>query len=181
MSDSTSGAIPSPEPWLRRTHSDIPAVPRAVLHALELAHEDLHRWCGALSQDELVTRPSNLPSVAFHLLHISNSLDRLLTYAESRALDPSQLAALRSESNAPHLLSLTRDALFRDLSAALTSSSHRVRLLATENLESPRSVGKQLLLTTLGGLLVHVADHTQRHVGQAITTARLLLSFRRPE
>jgi len=25
----------------------------------------------------------------------------------------------------------------------------------------------------VGGLLVHIAEHTQRHVGQAITTARM--------
>jgi hypothetical protein len=30
----------------------------------------------------------------------------------------------------------------------------------------------------VGGLLVHIADHTQRHVGQAITTARLILHTR---
>jgi uncharacterized damage-inducible protein DinB len=34
------------------------------------------------------------------------------------------------------------------------------------------------LPTTLGGLLVHIADHTQRHTGQAITTAKLLLAVR---
>jgi hypothetical protein len=26
----------------------------------------------------------------------------------------------------------------------------------------------------VGGLLVHIADHTQRHVGQAITTAKIV-------
>jgi uncharacterized damage-inducible protein DinB len=30
--------------------------------------------------------------------------------------------------------------------------------------------------TTLGGLLVHVADHTQRHVGQAVTTSKIVLA-----
>jgi hypothetical protein len=30
------------------------------------------------------------------------------------------------------------------------------------------------LPTTVGVLLVHIADHTQRHVGQAITTAKLI-------
>ncbi|MFI5097745.1 MAG: hypothetical protein ACHQT6_07200 [Candidatus Acidiferrales bacterium] len=32
-----------PEPWLRGTRTDVPAVPRAVLHALDLAQEDLSR------------------------------------------------------------------------------------------------------------------------------------------
>ena len=45
-------------------------------------------------------------------------------------------------------------------------------------LEEPRMVGKRKLPTTTGGLLVHVADHTQRHVGQAITTAKIVLATR---
>jgi hypothetical protein len=36
----------------------------------------------------------------------------------------------------------------------------------------------KLLPTTVGGLLVHVADHTQRHVGQAITTAKIVTAKR---
>jgi hypothetical protein len=35
-----------PEPWLRGTLPEVPAVPRAVLHGLQLAREDLERWCG---------------------------------------------------------------------------------------------------------------------------------------
>jgi uncharacterized damage-inducible protein DinB len=37
-------------------------------------------------------------------------------------------------------------------------------------------VGRKELPTTLGGLLVHIADHTQRHVGQAIVTVKLVRS-----
>ena len=67
-----------------------------------------------------------------------------------------------------------RDDLFAELDAALADASARVRTLATANLEAPRTVGKKRLPTTLGGLLVHIADHTQRHVGQAITTAKIV-------
>jgi hypothetical protein len=42
-----------PEPWLRGTLADVPAVQRGVLHALELAREDLERWCDGLSDEEL--------------------------------------------------------------------------------------------------------------------------------
>jgi uncharacterized damage-inducible protein DinB len=34
------------------------------------------------------------------------------------------------------------------------------------------------LSTTLGGLLVHVAEHTQRHVGQMVTTAKVVKATR---
>jgi uncharacterized damage-inducible protein DinB len=49
-----------------------------------------------------------------------------------------------------------------------------VRALANMNLEEVRTVGKKQLPTTVAGLLVHIADHTQRHVGQAITTAKIV-------
>src|SRR5438270_10205565 len=62
------------EPWLRGTLKQIPAVQRAVIHALELAAEDLRRWCGSLTDDQMNTRPFGLPAVAFHLRHISRSL-----------------------------------------------------------------------------------------------------------
>lgn len=160
------------EPWLRGTHADIPAVHRAVLHALELAHEDVHRWCGPLTDDQMNRRPSQLAPVAFHLRHIARSLDRLLTYAEGGSLNEIQLAALQSEL-APHA---TRDELFAELSEALASSAARVRNLCQADLESARTVGQKKLPATLGGLLVHIADHTQRHVGQAITTAKIVLA-----
>ena len=37
-----------------------------------------------------------------------------------------------------------------------------------------RFIGKERLPSNVLGLLVHVAEHTQRHLGQAITTAKLL-------
>ena len=36
-----------PEPWLRATLTEVPPVHRGVLHALELAKEDIARWCGS--------------------------------------------------------------------------------------------------------------------------------------
>jgi len=168
-------ALPSiPEPWLRGTLTNIAAMPRAVLHALELAEEDLKKWCAQLSVAELNAQPHGLPSVAFQLRHIARSIDRLLTYAEGNALSTDQLAALRDESSA----SASPESLFAELSSAMERGSQRVRALAKSDLEQPRSVGKKALPTTLGGLLVHVADHTQRHVGQAITTAKILLAER---
>ena len=165
-----------PEPWLRGTHSEIPAVPRAVLHALELAQEDLTSWCGELSEQELMAIPLGLPSVAFHLRHIAHSLDRLLTYAERRQLNERQLQALTGEANSQCL----KAEIFSELSAALADSSARIIKLGEQpdTLNQPRIVGRKNLPTTVAGLLVHIADHTQRHVGQAITTAKLLIAQR---
>jgi uncharacterized damage-inducible protein DinB len=64
--------------------------------------------------------------------------------------------------------------VFQELRTAIGKAEMRVRALATGDLAAPRVVGRKELPTTLGGLLVHVADHTQRHVGQAITTAKFV-------
>jgi uncharacterized damage-inducible protein DinB len=166
-----------PEPWLRNSHAEIAAVPRAVIHALELAHEDLVAWCGMLTQEELLATPSGLPSVAFQLRHIAGSVDRLLTYTEGAQLTARQLNTLSTEA-AAHI---PRARLFEELSSALTEGITRVRNLHASStlLEQSRTVGRKNLPSTVGGLLVHVADHTQRHVGQAITTAKLLLGLRK--
>jgi len=158
------------EPWLRGTLQEVPAVQRAVVHALQLAGEDLQRWCGGLSDEQVNARPSGLASVAFHLRHIARSMDRLLTYAEGRDLDDEQLRVLKTEMEP----GAVREALFSELQAALARSMSRVQAFDSGALEQGRRVGRKRLPTTVGGLLVHVADHTQRHVGQAITTARIV-------
>jgi uncharacterized damage-inducible protein DinB len=159
-----------PEPWLRGTWTEIPAVPRAVLHALELAKEDIARWCSMLSNEQLNARPGGIAPVAFHIRHIARSIDRLLTYAEGRQVGTEQIVALKSELDP----SASANELFAEFTEALNTSAARVRALDPARLEEPRKVGKRELPTTLGGLLVHVADHTQRHVGQAVTTAKIV-------
>jgi len=162
------------EPWLRGALTDVAAVPRGVLHALELAKEDVEKWCAGLSDEDLNARPAGLAPVAFHLRHIARSLDRLLTYAEGRELDDVQLAVLKTELQSD----ATRAAVFEEFASAIEKSAMRVRALASGDFEAARVVGKKRLPTTLGGLLVHVADHTQRHTGQAVTTAKIVLAQR---
>jgi uncharacterized damage-inducible protein DinB len=169
----TKAQVQTPEPWLRGTLTDVPAVIRAVAHALELAHEDADRWCGDLTGVEVNARPAGLPSIAFQLRHISGSADRLLTYAEGRALSPEQMAELarEAESAMPHVL-------LREFGKSMERASQRLRGLIGAELEAERFVGRRRLPTTLGGLLVHVAEHTQRHVGQMVTTAKVVKASR---
>jgi uncharacterized damage-inducible protein DinB len=108
--------------------------------------------------------------VAFHVRHIARSVDRLLTYAEGRALSEKQKTELKSEKE--ECTSTVEE--LTELRAALEKGARRVRALIGQDLEAPRTVGRELLPTTLGGLLVHLAEHTQRHVGQAITTAKMV-------
>jgi uncharacterized damage-inducible protein DinB len=159
----------SPEPWLRGTLAEVPAVPRAVLHALQLAEEDIERWCSDLSDEELNAHPAGLPSIAFQIRHMARSIDRLLSYAEGNSLNESQILALKTEDQ-PAI----RDDLFTEFANVLEIAADRIREFRLSELEEKRSVGKKQLPTTLAGLLVHIADHTQRHVGQAITTAKVI-------
>src|SRR3984957_5767464 len=110
-----------PEPWLRGTLTDVPAVKRAVLHTLELAEEDLAKWCGNLSDAELNARPANLAPVAFHIRHICRSIDRLLSYAEGKELGDAQLDALRSELDP----GASSDELFAELAGGLEEAASR--------------------------------------------------------
>lgn len=167
--------VNSPEPWLRGTLSEVPLVARAAIHALQLASEDLHRWADELTDEELDQRPFELAPVAFHLRHIAGSLDRLLTYAEGRQLSSKQVAFLKNELGA----SAERESLFEKLDSALQQSANRIRALGSTDLSEKRAVGSRRLPTTVGSLLVHVADHTQRHTGQAITTAKVVLATRK--
>jgi len=164
-----------PEPWLRGTLLEVPAVPRAVLHALDLARIDLTHWCAPLTDEELSLRFARIAPVAFHIRHIARSIDRLLTYAEGRQLGAAQIAALKSE-NAD---GATGDNLFAELDSALTQAATRIRHIDANHLNETRAVGTKSLPATVGGLLVHVADHTQRHVGQAVTTAKFVRALRR--
>ena len=172
---------PSPyvEPWLRGTHSEVPAVGRAVLHALDLALEDLKKWTEGLTDLEIHTLPLELPPIAFHLRHIARSVDRLLSYAEGNQLSPEQLAKLKAEEVGPqHDERETLAALLVEVETSFRNAAERVRALATEDMNTFRGVGRKQLPTSIGGALVHVADHTQRHVGQVVTTAKVLKAMR---
>jgi hypothetical protein len=158
------------EPWLRGTLTDVPVVQRAVLHALELAAEDIERWCGSLSEVQLNARPEGIAPVAFHLRHIARSLDRLLTYAEDRELTAEQFVALKTELTP----GANREAVFAELAEEFARSARRIRAIDSSLLEVARNVGKRQLPTTAGGLLIHIAEHTQRHVGQAVTTSKIV-------
>lgn len=167
-------AVTPVEPWLRGTHAEVKAVGRAVLHALDLALEDLTRWTKGLSDGEVHSRPLGLTSIAYHLRHVARSIDRILTYAEGGQLTAGQLTALKSEQSGEESLA----ELLGEVAASLTNAEARVRMLAEADFNIPRGVGRKQLPTSIGGALIHVADHTQRHVGQVVTTAKVLKALR---
>jgi uncharacterized damage-inducible protein DinB len=172
---STSAAqTPYVEPWLRGTYADVPAAARAVLHALDLAKEDLAKWTDGLTDAEVHSQPLGLTSVAFHLRHIARSTDRILTYAEGGELTSDHIAALKTEQIGTETLA----ELLAEVDASFREAAEQVRMLAGQDLDVQRTVGRKKLPTSVGGALIHVADHTQRHVGQVVTTAKVLKNLR---
>jgi len=101
-------------------------------------------------------------------------VDRILSYAEGKQLTEAQLAALRAEQAGEETLA----ELLTEVEASFSNAAGRIRVLATADFDTFRGVGRKQLPTSIGGALIHVADHTQRHVGQVVTTAKVLLALR---
>jgi uncharacterized damage-inducible protein DinB len=163
------------EPWLRGTYAEVPAVGRAVLHALDLALDDLTKWTEGLTDEEVQAEPLALPSVAFQLRHIARSTDRILTYAEGGQISAEQLTLLKAEQSEDEESLAT---LLAEVETSFSNAADRIRVLATADFNTFRGVGRKQLPTSIGGALIHVADHTQRHVGQVVTTAKVLKTLR---
>lgn len=165
----------NPEPWLRGPLENTNSFIAPILYSFQQALEDLGAFTGDLTDDETWASPFGLASVGFQLRHIAGSVDRLLTYALGGSLSGAQLNALSQEKNPgaslPDLLSDLRNTLDRAAAA--------IRQIDPASLAEPRKVGRKELPTTAIGLLVHIAEHTQRHVGQAIVTAKVVRGMRR--
>jgi uncharacterized damage-inducible protein DinB len=176
MSTSPS-TTPYTEPWLRGTHTDVPAAARAVLHALELSLDDLTKWTAGLTDAEVHSQPLGLTSIAFHLRHIARSVDRILTYAEGGQLSQEQLVALKTELGEEGKQE-TLPELLAAVEVSLSDAAERIRVLASADLNTPRFVGRKRHPTSIGGAMIHVADHTLRHTGQLVTTAKVIKALR---
>lgn len=161
------------EAWLRGPVEGVPKELMPVAHSLVDALEEIEAAAADLDTVQLWMRPAGAASVGFHLRHAPGALDRLLTYARGAQLDDEQLAYLRAEAepgdppdDAPALLAGVR----RRVDAALDV----LRATPPESLPDPREVGRKRLPTTVQGLLFHAAEHTRRHAGQVIVTARVV-------
>jgi uncharacterized damage-inducible protein DinB len=141
-----------------------------VLYSFQQAREDLARYTEGLTYEQIWATPHGFGPVGFHLRHIAGSTGRLMTYLQGGALNPRQLEALRTEMEPA---AAGRDALLALLDQSFRDAEAIVRSLDLSTLAEPRAVGRKRLPTTVIGLLTHIAEHTQRHVGQAISAAKL--------
>ena len=150
---------PLEEPWLRGPIEGVDPLTAPVLYAFQQAREDLAKCTEGLSAQRI--RSSG---VGFHIRHISRSTDRLITYLEGHPLEPEQFG--EGEPGA------SREELLDEMCRAFARAENSVRAIDPLTLREPRSVGRKMLPTTVIGLLTHIAEHTQRHVGQAVVLAK---------
>lgn len=160
------------EAWLRGPVPGVAPELQPVAHALIQAGDDLAGILADLPEDRLWAAAGAAAPLGFHLLHLAGSLDRLLTYARGEALSEAQRADLALE-RAPWP-GLDGDALRERTERALVAALAQVRATDPATLGEVREVGRARLPATVRGLLVHAAEHTTRHVGQAITTLKAL-------
>src|SRR5579871_2475303 len=158
-----------PEPWLRGPIPDVHPLIVPVLYAFQQAREDLVLHTAGLTTEQVWATPHGFGSLGFHIRHIGGSTDRLMTYLEGNQLSGTQLAALKGE----HEPGAPLEQLLAELDSSFQKAESIVRALHPDDLAGPRTVGRKQLPTTVIGLLAHIAEHTQRHAGQAIAAAKL--------
>lgn len=161
------------EAWLRGPLPDVSLQLTPAAHALIQAAIDIERAAAPLIAKEVWSTPGGAPSVGFHLRHIAGSIDRLLTYARGRQLTAEQLRELSIESMSGEPAEESR-MLVGAATARIEDALQTLRSTPDLLLAEPREVGRAKLPSTVFGLLFHIAEHTQRHTGQIITTARIV-------
>jgi uncharacterized damage-inducible protein DinB len=160
------------EVWLSGNLEGIAPILMPAAHALVQAAADIEQSGKDLTPEEIWMKPHGTPSFAFHLRHIAGSIDRLLTYAQGEKLNSEQFAELAAEAKFDE--NIDAQLLVRTASERIGEAINFLRSVDLESLFEKRVVGRKELPTNVFGLLFHIAEHTQRHVGQAITTAKVV-------
>ncbi|MDQ3950292.1 MAG: DinB family protein, partial [Gemmatimonadota bacterium] len=108
----------------------------------------------------------------------AGALDRLFTYARGEMLSGAQRAALVRETAPEGQGDATAGELVAAFEARVEHALAQLRDTPVDRLTDAREVGRAKLPSTVLGLLFHGAEHTQRHVGQTITTAKVVAGLR---
>ena len=162
-----------PEVWLRGALPDVAPLLQPVAHSLLQCRLEVRATVPTLTPTELWVTPGGAASAGYHVRHAIGSLDRLFTYARGEQLSRDQMAALREEGRMDEREGI-QDALVADFDAAVDRALTQLRATDASTLLEPREVGRARLPSTVLGLLFHAAEHTQRHAGQLVTTAKVV-------
>ena len=158
------------EPWLRGPLEGVPPLVIPVFFTFVQVREELPEHISDLSAEQLWRTVSGTASIGFHMKHMAGSIDRLTTYVSGSQLNEQQMQFLREE----HEGNMDAGTLLAMVGESLRASENILRQIDPATMYEPRSVGRKAMPTTVIGLLVHLSEHTQRHLGQTITTAKML-------
>jgi len=164
-----------PEPWMRGPIEGVHPLLAPALYSFQMAREDLEKFTAGLSTASIWATPYGLTSAGFHLRHIAGSTDRLVVYLQGRELTAAHLDGLAAEGSPGEL---SRAELLESINVAFREAEAVIRAIDPTTLGDARTVGRKRLPTTVIGLLTHIAEHTQRHVGQAVAAAKLAAVLR---
>jgi hypothetical protein len=164
---------PQPEVWMRGPIAGIDPLLMPVAHSLVQVREDLEQLISSVPGDHVWTRPGGAAPIGFHVRHLGGALDRLFTYARGESLSDAQKTALRSEATAGDPPATLADVV-GETTAAIERALEQLRRTTPDRLLDHRAVGRAALPSNVLGLLFHAAEHSTRHAGQAITTAKIL-------
>ena len=168
-----STASEMPEVWLRGRIEGFDPMVMPIVHTLFQVREDIERLVVDVPQEHVWIRPGRAAAIGFHIRHTGGALDRLFTYARGEALSAAQMTALRREGD-PGDPPATLRAIVVEVIRLIDGALDDLRATSTERLLLERRVGRAGLPSNVLGLMFHAAEHSTRHVGQAITTARML-------
>lgn len=158
-----------PEPWLRGVTPGVHPVTAHLLRSSEQIREDAARAITGLTTEQLWLQPDGKTSAGFHARHLAGSTRRLCAYLGGRPLTDSELAAIGAEREP----GATAAELLAEIDVALAEYESLVRSLSPEAYGALRHVGRQRLPVTAISLAIHIAEHGQRHAGQARTLAKI--------
>jgi hypothetical protein len=163
-----------PDIWLRGPIYGIPPLLVPVAHSLLQAREDAARAVAGVQQEALWRRPNGAASAGYHLLHAAHALDRLMTYARGETLHEAQRRMILLERSDE--LDAGTDDLLELLDLTIDRALLQLRCTPESTLLKGRCVGKADLPSNVLGLLYHASEHTARHVGQLITTLKVVIA-----
>lgn len=163
----------NPEYWLRGPVENIPVLLQPIAHALLQARDEVPAAVQDFSNEKLWIKPAGMASVAFHLQHLTGVLDRLFTYAKGEQLSNSQLQYMSIEGKED--TAINTEQLLAAFAGQVNKALEQLRQTDPSDLTETRGVGRKHIPSTVLGLLFHAAEHTMRHTGQLLVTAKWVL------
>jgi uncharacterized damage-inducible protein DinB len=158
--------------WLRGPLPGIIPALQPVAHAILQAQIEVQEALVHFPEGMVWHKLAGVASVGFHLQHMVGVLDRLFTYARGEQLSELQLNALQKEGREDNGIRLAD--LVQHFNSQVELSINQLKNTTEGLLAKKRGVGRKQIPSTVLGLLFHAAEHSQRHTGQLLVTAKIL-------